>query len=186
MPRPCLEIMGEFGWLSHVWIAKPGLTSMYQTAGGKGLSKVTAQTGQKLFLQEIEDALLHHFHHQLIDATLGRREKEKEGHRSAILATLLVQFIGACKSTIKAIAIPRYSSKNKRKIHQYQFHWAPCRLPCCMSLRLCNVLWVKFFLKVFCVLQCVGIAAAGMNHFKGSFGIFASDCSFFQFISSFI
>ena len=87
---------------------------MYQTAGGKGLSKVTAQTGQKLFLQEIEDALLHHFHHQLIDATLGRREKEKEGHRSAILATLLVQFIGACKSTIKAIAIPRYSSKNKR------------------------------------------------------------------------
>ena len=66
---------------------------MYQTTGGQGLSrelKVAAQERQKLFLQEIKECLITPLPPAASDATLGRREKEKEVHSSAILAILVV------------------------------------------------------------------------------------------------
>ena len=75
-----------------------GLESMFHvTAKSQGLSwelKVAAQERQKLFLQEIKERLIAPFppaasgrRWTALDATLGRREKEKE----VILTMLLVQ-----------------------------------------------------------------------------------------------
>ena len=111
MPRSCLEIVGESGFQGSVFSR---INVNASDCRKRRSLRSQHRSVKNCSCKKSKSASLHNVHQQLVDAALGWRKKEKEVHRSTILAILLVQIFRRCKSTVKASAIPRCSSENKR------------------------------------------------------------------------
>ena len=79
--------------------------------------------------KKLKNASSHHSHQHWSSRWWAPHWAEQEGHRSAILAILLIQ-ISRCLQIEKNCDATLQFQAQEREIHQYRYHWTPCRLPC--------------------------------------------------------
>ena len=116
-----------------------GLTSMYQTAEGQGLSwelKVAAQERQKLFLQEIERNFIAPFPPAGGGRHTGHKRKGTASANSPISVSSAQDAVPSTseenspKPNRKKCDTALQFQAQEREVHQHRYDWTPCRQTC--------------------------------------------------------